>query len=53
MTRVIGTAILLASVANFAFAGFTAPEIDGSSVAAAVGLLAGGILVLRSRKKKS
>ena len=54
MTRVIGIAILLASVATFAFAGFVAaPEIDASSGVAALGLLSGGLLVLRSRRKKS
>jgi len=53
MTRLIGIAILLASVAGFAFAGRIAPEIDASSGVAAVGLLIGGSLVLRSRKKKS
>jgi LPXTG-motif cell wall-anchored protein len=53
MIRAIGLTILLASVAGFALAGNPAPEIDGSSAVAAVGLLAGGLLVLRSRKKKS
>jgi hypothetical protein len=53
MIRGIGMAILLASVAGFAFAGTSAPEIDGSTGAAAIGLLAGGLVVLRSRKKKS
>jgi len=53
MTRTLGIAILLASVAGFAFAGTIAPEIDGASSVAAVGLLAGGLLVLRSRKRKS
>jgi MYXO-CTERM domain-containing protein len=54
MTRVIGIAIILASVATFAFAGIvSAPEIDASSGVAALGLLSGGLLVLRSRRKKS
>ena len=52
MTRVIGMAVLLASVGGFAFAGVSAPEIDGSSGMAAIGLLTGGLLVLRSRRKK-
>ena len=53
MTRVIGVAILL-SVATFAFAGTTTvPEIDASSGVAALGLVSGGLLVLRSRRKKS
>jgi len=45
--------IIFASVAGSAFAGFIAPEIDGASGVAAIGLLAGGLLVLRSRKRKS
>jgi hypothetical protein len=53
MMRAIGMAVLLASAASFAFAGVSAPEIDGSSGVAAIGLLAGGLLVLRSRKKRS
>jgi len=53
MTRVIGITILLASLATFAFAGTVAPEIDASSGVAALGLLSGGLLVLRSRRKKS
>jgi hypothetical protein len=53
MTRVIGIAILLGSLTTFAFAGVAAPEIDASSGVAALGLLSGGLLVLRSRRKKS
>jgi MYXO-CTERM domain-containing protein len=54
MTRLIGITIILVSVATFAFAGFvSAPEIDASSGVAALGLLSGGLLVLRSRRKKS
>jgi len=52
MTRFIGMAILLASIASVASAQVQAPEIDGSSAAAAVGLLAGGLLVWRSRSKR-
>jgi LPXTG-motif cell wall-anchored protein len=51
--KVLGMAIMLASVASFAFAGVSAPEIDASAGAAAIGLLTGGLLVLRSRRKKS
>ena len=51
MIRVIGMAMLFTSVATFAFAGRVAPEIDPSSGVAALGLLSGGLLVLRSRKK--
>ena len=53
MTRLLGFTLLLASVAGFAFAGtITGPEIDASSGVAALGLLSGGILVLRARRKK-
>lgn len=53
MIRAIGMVILVASAAGFAFAGLSAPEIDASSGVAALGLLAGGLLILRSRRKKS
>jgi hypothetical protein len=46
--------IVMSSLAGFAFAGIgPAPEIDAASGAAAIGLLAGGLLILRGRKKKS
>jgi len=53
MTRFLGFTLLLASVAGVA-SGTTVPgpEIDASSGLAAVGLLCGAILVLRSRRKK-
>jgi len=46
-------AIVISSVAGFAFAGGTAPEVNTSAAPAAIGLLAGGLLILRGRKKKS
>lgn len=53
MTRVLAVTILVASLAQFAFAGRPAvPEIDSSSAVAAVGLLTGALLVLRSRRKR-
>lgn len=52
MARFIGMAILLVSIGGSAFAGSTAPEIDATSGAAAIGLLVGGLLVLRARKKR-
>ena len=53
MTRLLGLSVLVACVAGMAFAGSApAPEIDASSGVAALGLLGGGILILRSRKKK-
>ena len=52
MARSLGIAIWLATAASHAFAGaVVSPEIDASSGTAAVGLLAGGLLILRSRKK--
>jgi hypothetical protein len=54
MVRLFGTAILLVSVAGFALAGVSrAPEIDATAGVAALGLVSGGLLILRSRKKKS
>ena len=55
MVRLFGMAILLASVAGFAFAGapLAAPEIDVTAGVAALGLVSGGLLILRSRKRKS
>ena len=52
MRRLIGALLLTAGIAGHAFAGFTAPEIDPASGVAALGLLSGGLLVLRARKKK-
>jgi hypothetical protein len=54
MSRVAGIAMLLAGVAGFALAGNQrVPEIDAASGAAALSLIAGGLLVLRARRKKS
>lgn len=50
--RFIGMAVLVAALAGFALAGGNAPEIDASSGAAALGLLAGAVLILRARKRK-
>jgi LPXTG-motif cell wall-anchored protein len=52
MKRVIGALLLVAGIAGHAFAGTGAPEIDPASGIAALGLLSGGLLVLRARKKK-
>jgi MYXO-CTERM domain-containing protein len=51
MKKLIGFALLLAGSAGFLFAGNTAPEIDPSSGAAALALLSGGLIVLRSRRR--
>lgn len=53
MTRLLGLTLILASAAGVVFAGApSAPEIDASTGVAALGLLGGGLLILRSRKKK-
>jgi hypothetical protein len=53
VTRLIGLTVLLMGVAGYAFAAVVqVPEIDASSGAAAVTLLAGGLLVLRGRRRK-
>jgi hypothetical protein len=50
--KYIGAIVILLGTASFAFAGSVAPEIDGSSVAAALALVSGGLLVLRGRRKR-
>lgn len=51
--KLIGTITVLLAMATFASAGVQAvPEIDGSSAVSAVALIAGGVLVVRSRRKK-
>ncbi len=54
MVRVFGFAIILGSMAGYAFAGtpIVAPEIDATTGGAAIGLVTGGLLILRSRRKK-
>ena len=50
----LGVLVALHSMAGAAMAGATTvtPEIDGSSVAAGLGLLAAGMLLLRARKRR-
>ena len=54
MTRFIGLSLLIMSAAGFASAAVTvlAPEISTSAGIAGLGLLAGAVLILRSRKRK-
>jgi hypothetical protein len=52
MKKIVGLAMLLIGCAGFALAGNPTPEIDASSGVAAVTLLSGGLLVLRSRRKR-
>ena len=45
--------LLVVALTSTAFAGPTvAPEIDGSTATAAIALLAGGLVVLRARRRK-
>ena len=52
MLRLVGLSMLLIGTASFAFSGTATPEIDAASGVAAAGLLSGGLLVLRSRRRK-
>jgi hypothetical protein len=49
--RLIGMLLMLTAVAGSALAGTSTPEIDGSSAAAAVALLSGGMVVLWGRRR--
>lgn len=44
-----GLMIVLVFAATPVFAGTAVPEIDGGSLSAGLGLLAGGVLMLRAR----
>ncbi len=49
----IGMLMMFLAMAGFASAAnVAAPEIDGSSAVSAVTLIAGGLLIVRSRRKK-
>ena len=51
--KLLGLSLLLVGAASSAFAlDVVAPEIDGASAVSAVVLLSGGLLVLRSRRKR-
>ena len=52
MNRIFGLAVMVVGLATVLMAGNPTPEIDASTGVAAVALLAGGILVLRGRRKK-
>lgn len=50
--KLIGLTLMMASLATTAFGGVQrVPEVDGNLAASAVTLLAGGLLVMRARKK--
>ena len=52
MAKTIGLAMLVLGVARYALAGTVSPEIDASSGVAALALLSGGLLILRSRRRR-
>ncbi len=54
MQKILALALLMIGTSAACLAGATGsvPEIDASSGAAAIALLAGGLLVIRSRRKK-
>jgi hypothetical protein len=54
MIRILGFTVVFVSVVGSALGALpAAPEIDATSGVAALGLLCGGILILRSRTKTS
>jgi hypothetical protein len=53
MRKTIALMILIGAISMPLLAGdFPAPEIDGASSAAAIGLIGGAVLLIRSRWKK-
>lgn len=53
MMKLLGLGLLLAGAAGSAFAtAVSAPEIDGGSAVSSLVLLSGGLLVLRTHRKK-
>ena len=52
MTKFLGIAVIFSGMATALTAGILTPEIDASTGTAALALLAGGVLVLRGRRKK-
>jgi hypothetical protein len=53
MQKVLGMVFLIVGASSALMAAIvTVPEIDASTGVSAVAILAGGILVLRSRRKK-
>jgi hypothetical protein len=49
--KILGYALSLLALTVPAFGAVPAPEIDGNTAVSAVALVAGGLLVLRSRRK--
>ena len=52
MKNFLAICLLFTGVAGSALAGFPTPEIDSSTGAAALALISGGMLMLRSRRNK-
>ena len=54
MKKIIGLTMVLLSVGGSAFAGdiSSVPEIDATTGAAALAVLSGGMMILRSRRNK-
>ena len=53
MQKVLGIALIVVGASSALMAGVAAvPEIDASTGASAIAIVAGGILVLRARRKK-
>ena len=53
MQKILGLALIIVGASSALMAGAVAvPEIDASTGASALAILAGGILVLRARRKK-
>jgi hypothetical protein len=53
MQKILGLALMMVGTSSALMAGAIAvPEIDASTGASALAILAGGILVLRARRKK-
>lgn len=53
MQKLLGLILLMVGASVTCLAGLTAvPEIDPASGAAAIAMLAGGLLVLRGRRKR-
>lgn len=53
MQKILGLVLVMVGASSVLLAGVvTVPEIDASTGASALAILAGGILVLRARRKK-
>jgi hypothetical protein len=51
--KIVGTALLLIGVSQFASAGvFTTPELDPATGVSALVLLSGALLIIRARRHK-